>query len=313
MEEYGFRIRFRLPDWVRLAGIGEVTWELASGVWMCSLSQDQPIKEASALALRGEGAWSAEEATHLGERWRDALETAFARLGVGADFGELGPRSYWSEAGIRLLEQASGSRVLNDEPGLSVFTLHPPPTFVPAGSAKGTRSPNEAETKAAITLAFASGPHHTPAQRLAFDLYTASFFQSAADARLLMLMMAIETMLDPQDRDEATSAHVRELISLTREADLPDSQKHSLLGSLERMLQESISQSGRRLAASLTGRTYLNQTPQKFFTTCYDLRSRLVHGATARPDFASVSIAAGQLRLFVGHLLSGRLLTDLPD
>ena len=101
-----------------------------------------------------------------------------------------------------------------------------------------------------------------------------------------MLMMAIETMLFPlQDRDEATSAHVRELLSLTREADLPDSEKKSLLGSLEWMLKKSISQSGRRLAASLTGRTYMNQTPQKFFTTCYDLRSRLVHGATPRPDF----------------------------
>jgi hypothetical protein len=131
MEEYGFRIRFRLPDSVRL-GIGEVTWELASGVWMRSLSQDeQPIKEASALAMRGEGAWSADEATHLGERWRDALETAFARLGVGADFGERGPRSYFSEAGMRLLEHQFGvPRVLNDEPGLSVFTLHPPPMFV---------------------------------------------------------------------------------------------------------------------------------------------------------------------------------------
>jgi hypothetical protein len=280
---------------------------------MRSLLQDQPIKEASALALCGKRACSAEDATHLGERWRDALETAIARLGVGADFGDLGPRSYLSEAGMRLLEHQFGvPRVLNDEPGLSVFTLHPPPTFV-SGSAAGTKSPDETETKAAITLAFASGPHHTPAQRLAFDLYSASFFQPAADARLLMLMMAIETMLDPQDRDEATSAHVREVISLTQEADLPDSQKHSLLGSLQWMLQESISQSGRRLAASLTGRTYMNQTPQKFFTTCYDLRSRLVHGATARPDFDRVNSAAGQLKLFVGHLLSGRLLTELPD
>ena len=313
MEEYGFRIRFRLPDSVRLGTEEVTTWALASGVWMRSLKQDQPIKEASALAVQGEGAGSAEEATHLGERWRDALETAFALLGVGADFGERGPRSYLSEAGMRWLEHQYGvPRVLNDEPGLSVFTLHPPPMFV-AGSAAGTKSVNEAKTKAAITAAFASGPHHTPAQRLAFDLYSASFFQPAADARLLMLMMAIETMLDLQDRDEATSAHVRELISLTQAAALPDSQKQSLLGSLKWMLQESISQSGRRLAASLTGRTYMNQPPQKFFTTCYDLRSRLVHGATPRPAFERVNIAAAQLGLFVGHLLSGSLLTDLPD
>ena len=141
MEEYGFRIRFRLPDSVRL-GIGEVTWELASGVWMRSLVQDQPIKEASAFALRGEGSGSAEEATHLGERWRDALETAFARLGVGADFGEQGPRSYLSEAGMRWLEHQNGSpRVLNDEPGLSVFSLHPPPTFVGGSGDRLLRQP----------------------------------------------------------------------------------------------------------------------------------------------------------------------------
>ena len=107
------------------------------------------------------------------------------------------------------------ARVLNDEPG--TLGVHPAPTalFV-GGSAAATRSPNEAKTKAAITVAFESGPHHTPAQRLAFDLYSASFFQPAADARLFMLMMAIETMLDPQDRDEATTVHVREL-------DQPDS------------------------------------------------------------------------------------------
>jgi hypothetical protein len=203
MEEYGFRIRFRLPDSVRLGTEEVTTWALASGVWMSSLKQDEPIKEASALAVRGEGAGSAEEATHLGERWRDALETAFARLGVGADFGERGPRSFLSEAGMRWMEHQFGvPRVLNDEPGLSVFTLHPPPFFV-AGSGAGMRSVDEAKTKAAITVAFASGPHHTPAQRLAFDLYSASFFQPAADARLLMLMMAIETMLDIQDRDKA--------------------------------------------------------------------------------------------------------------
>lgn len=313
MEEYGFRIRFRLPDSVRLGTEEVTTWTLASGVWMRSLTQHQPIKDASALAVRGEGAGSAEEATRLGERWRDALETAFARLGVGADFGERGPRSYLTQAGARLLEHQYGvPRVLNDEPGLSVFTSDPPPRFVETSGAV-MKSVNEAKTKAAITVAFASGPHHTPAQRLAFDLYSASFFQPAADARLLMLMMAIETMLDLQDRDEATSAHVHELISLTAAAALPDSQKRSLLGSLKWMLQESVSQSGRRLAASLKGRTYMNQPPQKFFKTCYDLRSRLVHGTRPRPDFERVNIAAAHLEVFVGHLLSGSLLTDLPD
>ena len=151
-------------------GIGEVTWELASGVWMRSLVQDQPIKEASAFALRGEGSGSAEEATHLGERWRDALETAFARLGVGADFGEQGPRSYLSEAGMRWLEHQNGSpRVLNDEPGLSVFSLHPPPTFVggsgdrlPPPTGACCASNQSATTRSPVPMPCTPSPHPSP-------------------------------------------------------------------------------------------------------------------------------------------------------
>ncbi|MGH3004423.1 MAG: hypothetical protein ACRDOS_00665 [Gaiellaceae bacterium] len=46
----------------------------------------------------------------------------------------------------------------------------------------------------------------TEQQQLAFDLYSASFSEESADARFL-LMMAVETLLEPQKRSEAVAAH----------------------------------------------------------------------------------------------------------
>jgi hypothetical protein len=42
--------------------------------------------------------------------------------------------------------------------------------------------------------------------RLSFDLYSASAFQPSADARLVMLVMAVESMLDLQPRPEEVVA-----------------------------------------------------------------------------------------------------------
>jgi hypothetical protein len=72
-------------------------------------------------------------------------------------------------------------------------------------------------------------------------------------------------------------------------------------------MDESISQAGRRLAASLDGRIYVEQTPAEFFTSCYELRSRLVHGHYPRPAVEEVDATCAPPELFVGHLIAGEL------
>ena len=128
-----------------------------------------------------------------------------------------------------------------------------------------------------------------------------------------MLMMAVETLLVPTDRPSEVQAHVRALIEQTEAAELPTSEKASLLGSLRWLLHESISQAGRKLASSLEGRTYMDLPPSKFFNRCYELRSRLVHGAMPRPSFEEVNTVTGPLEQFVGHLLCPKLLAAVPD
>jgi hypothetical protein len=308
---YAFRIPFTLPDTVRL-GFDTPSWNASPTVALRAVMPGEAIRSAARLELRGGGFETAEHAEMDGNRWRDALEAAFARLGVGADFGERSARGLLTEEGLRRMSEEGGHILLNDEPGVSVFEEILAPKFARL-SATGVKTPSVGRTVDALTAAYRLAPHHTPEQSLAFDLYSASFFTTVADARLLMLMMAVETLLDPCERSQAAQEHVSSLINQTEGAELPATERQSMLGSLQWLMRESIGQAGRRLAASLHGRTYMGLPPSAFFTRCYELRSRLVHGTPPRPEFDELNVVAAHLEVFVGHLLCPRLLDQVRD
>jgi hypothetical protein len=291
----------------------------AQRVWLGALnfkknSTDRELlAEATEVVLRGSGHVSEDEATTAACRWRTVLELTFARRNIQADFGDRAPRgSGFSAAGIRMLEQETGRRVLNDAHALIVFECDPPPSFVRA-SALGALSVNATRLEQAVEAALSVELASPAAHSLSFDLYSASAFQPSTDARFIMLVMAVETLLDPQPRPEASRGHVEHLIELTQAADLSASERSSLLGSLEGLRLQSIGQAGRALAATLGDRTYMDMAPSKFFAHCYELRSRLVHGATSRPERQEVDVPAAQLERFVADLLSRELLDTVPD
>jgi hypothetical protein len=117
--------------------------------------------------------------------------------------------------------------------------------------------------------------------------------------------MATETLINLQPRTPEVQAHVDNLIALTREADLPANERQSILGTLKWLHDESISQGGRRLARKLGNRLYADESPERFFTSCYSIRSGLAHGHHPRP---SVDGRVAALETFVADLLSAELL-----
>jgi hypothetical protein len=139
-------------------------------------------------------------------------------------------------------------------------------------------------------------------------LYAASFFQPSADARLMMAMMAIETLIDPQPREPDVRRFVESLVATVRKSGLPEHQINSLASSMNWLLSESIGQAGRRLVSILSPRQYLGQSPANFFTKCYKLRSDLVHGNLPRPDRGDVDSHASLLQSMVGELLGRRVI-----
>ena len=283
-------------------------------VWLKSSAADgERLCDATHLVVRGEGYASTQEAAREGEHWRDAISRAFARVHLAADFGDRTPSGIVTKAGEALLSEQRGHPVLGDQPGVTVFEDLPGLRFVKF-DAQACMRPSEERSRLVLAEAARHEDPLAGRERLAFDLYSASFFQPSADARLLMLMMAVEPLLELQPRSERVRQHVTELIEATEtNTSLSESERASLRGSLIWLLDESIGQAGRRLARTLEPRRYDGKAPAALFTRCYEVRSALVHGHVPRPDRGDVDVLAADLETLVGDLLAGHLLTEVPD
>jgi len=245
------------------------------------------------------------EAERAAERWIGVLKTAFTRVNIGADFGDRAPKSVATVAGLEMLEAQSGRRVLNDTHGVSIYECEPQPLFA-RGEVSAVVGKELNRVLSAIDLAIDHGAKMTANERLSYDLFAASSNERSADARFVMLMMAVETLIDPKPRASAVRAHVDALIEATEQADISKAESQSIAGTLRWARKESVGQAGRKLAARLGTRTYMNgvEPPTRFFTRCYELRSALVHGRYPRPSREEISDRAASLERFVADLLS---------
>jgi hypothetical protein len=308
-----FRIRFQLG--ARVSIDSPETHLLLTGpngeeVRLQPTAADTALKDASDLALRGYGYDDEAEAAAAADRWRGLVQKAFARVNLGADFGDRAPHGHLTKAGLEFF--GTGRRVLNDVHGTLVFECEPPPMFGRVGG-RGVVGVTAERLMNALNAAIELGAVMSDRDQVAYDLYSASFSETSADARLAMLMMAVETLIEPQPRSDEVREHVDALIADTQASDLPDGEIQSIVSSLQWLRDESIGQAGRRLASRLGDRRYVDEQPGRFFTKCYTLRSQLIHGHSPRPTRAEVDSRAAALELFVHDLLSVELLARLPD
>jgi hypothetical protein len=311
-----FRVRFRLGPRLRIAS-GETTLLFTprregEEVVLQGADITKPINENAELLVYGKPYASEAEATEAGTDWVGIIKTAFARVNLGADFGERSPKGFFTKHGLKWLEERSGGRrVVNDVHGLQVYE-EPRPYFarMDVTPVKGVQDERLLNAIAVAVELHAVMPER---DQLAYDLYSAGTTESSADARFALLMMAVETMLDLEPRSDQVRTHVDRLIAETSASGLPKNEIQSIVGSLRWLCDESISQAGRKLASQLGDREYMGEPPKKFFTNSYTLRSRLFHGEYPRPDRSEVDARAGSLELFVRDLLSLDLLDRIPD
>jgi hypothetical protein len=315
---YCFRVRFRLRPGVSISSSQSRLvlrgGDNDEGVWLQAIPKETPIKDADELALFGGKFATEADATGEAQRWRGLLEKALAWVNVGADFGDRAPHSFVTKHGRKMLGDSPESPVLNDTHGVMVFECEPRPRFARVGIPAVTKGVQEDRLIGAIDAAEAVGTVMSDRAQLAYDLYSASFIEKGApDARFAMLMMAVETLIEFKPRPEAVRNHVEALTEQTRASDLPEAEIRSLIGSLDRLYEESISQAGRRLARRLGDQEFMGKKPDRFFTACYKLRGQLFHGAYPRPTRDEVGKHAGALSLFVARLLSLELADAVED
>jgi hypothetical protein len=273
-------------------------------VVLTSRDADTPLSKTKKLFLEGHGFESESAAREAGIQWRSILERAFACVRAAADFGDRAQRAVLSLA-------TEGQRIFNDRHQLIIYESEPPPTFVFVGPAWLHTTPSREVFERALASE-GSRVRTTAAESLAFDLYSASFaVRQIVDARFMLLWMALETLIDQEERGEESQHWVDEMIAMTSEADLSEEKdRNSMVGSLKWLKRESISQAGKRLVRELGDRRYNDMTPVKFFEKCYDVRNLLAHGYKARPGRDQVDRLAAHLEILVGDLIAGTQLLD---
>jgi hypothetical protein len=185
------------------------------------------------------------------------------------------------------------------------FALHPRKMFASV-SGQATLGVSGDKVMESIRSAREHRATMTSAERVAYDMYSASFSQPSADARFLLLMVALETLIPRLERDAAGQSHIQRMIEATQSSGLPEPEVLALTGSLRSLRYRSIGQAGRALVRSVEPRLYMALTPVKFFTKCYDLRSALVHGSDPLPTRSEIDLHWANLTLLVSDLIGLR-------
>jgi hypothetical protein len=269
------------------------------------------LKDSSIFIVRGTGFLSPGEAQEQGEAWQDAVMIGFASQGIGADLGVRAPlQGGMTEAGfdaMRAAIEAEGHgpvQLFNERSGVQVYATEPPAIFS-HGHATGVMGRSSTAVVNAIRSAHTADARLPDSHRLAYDLFSASYTEAPADARFLMLMIALETIIVQHERSAAAQVVLDEIVAHVRQAELDEGERRSIIGTLREMkLRESINQAGRRLAQTLGERSYGDRLPTRFFSEVYQLRSQLVHGHVPQPDHVRIGLEASCLQQFVSDLLT---------
>lgn len=261
-----------------------------------------PLARTRRAVLQGIGYASRAEATEAGKTWRACFMAAFSSMGLGVDFGDRSvKRTSWSREAVAAVSEQTGRPAVNYHGGLLVFESKSQPIFMPSVSGTGTVT-GPPRLPAALAKARSTGGLSEERQ-VTYDLFSAALGLASGDAQYAMFMAALETMIKPQSRPVESAEHVSQLIELTRESILSEEERSSLIGSLRWLCQESISQAGKKIARTLEPKIYMNERPEIFFSRCYEIRSRLLHGSNPLPSARDVAARIPHLREFVADLI----------
>ena len=94
---------------------------------------------------------------------------AFARINVGADFGDRTPGGFVTEYGLVSASRAAGAPVLNDIHGLMVYPSDPKPFFLRFGAVSVRASSPHGRLAEALKSAVEDDVRLSGSQRLAYD------------------------------------------------------------------------------------------------------------------------------------------------
>lgn len=273
---------------------------------------DQPITHAIELRLRGSGYETPESAGAAGRLWRDRMLVAFAHFEMGIDIGsdESPDRPEYSFGQPYFIYQRG--RLMRDEPKLTVFPTNTEPGW--SGSA--------GEGVVAQALEYFVANHLTwvrqrdfsldPQQRLAYNLFHASYFESSPEAAFILLFTGVEALIPSRFRSEPYILALDKLRThLASRSDIDPAVKDSIKLFLEYQDNQSIRYRGRTWVQLLDPEQFDGKSPEKYFLKAYETRNSLAHGNTTRPSTHDLNNQLRELRRYLLALLDKTVFGEL--
>lgn len=311
MPLYDFRLRFNFPEAYRIGSDVEeielLVLPLGERIRMQSGAIGTPIKDHTQVAVLGGSFASEDQARDAAEKSKRALLYWAIEQRLGIDFGDGKQRSVVTKAGLAMLQKQHGCPVRNDMHGIDVYEHVEKLRFVNvhAEVAVSKHPPKLIDT---FRREYLHSRHLTEKQVLASEIYASSFFDVSSRSRFITLVTAVEALLEPLKCSDEVEALVEELKARTRQSAIDQSTRDSIIGSLERLRHQSISQAGRTLTQRLIpNELFDGQSSVDFFTRSYDLRSQILHHGTIVGQKVDIWHLANVMETFVARLLLATL------
>ena len=302
-ERFTFRQRFelapggRLPfetSTVLLVEDGGITVELKS-------MEDKSLAESSVMSVWGDGYASESSARAAGEQWRRGMQKALAGINLGANFGLRNPdMGGFTDFVLDEIKRETGIPMYRDSWDVMVFPSEPRPRFSSL-TATGQISSPESLVRASISASLSDDP----LDEVAIDLFTASLRSShMADVRVVLLVMAIECLIERRQRPQTTVDHLQDLVERTSSnSALEASEREALSNALRSLRYESTAKGAKTLAQKLIAGSYLDE-PVALVAEAFKMRHSLVHGGR-RPKLERVGYVGANLERMVGEMIAG--------
>lgn len=306
---YAFRVCFQLTGVGTLSSTQEfVEFKSSDGraLKFSSGTKNVSIGGNDRYSVSGAGFETPEAAHQTAESVRHALLLYSTRTRCGIDLGQNSLRGFGISAyGKELAAKELGAeRVLADHLGTTVYLLEPKPTFLRINM-KGTVSRPVDSLITELTSTVGALRFGTSKAETAAGIYALSHFVGRAPARFLLLFIALEALFEPEARSAQACAHVDNLVKETKEAELAQEEKDSIISTLSFLRQSSIAATGRRLAiAALGQKPYDNIPSGAFFSKIYKVRNDLVHRGLI--DAEALHALVGEVDRFVADIISSQ-------
>lgn len=311
MPLYDFRLRFNFAEAYRINSEAEKIelLDLSSGEHFTLVSglSETPIKEQNRVAVLGKLFRSEAEAREAAERCKRALLYWAIEQRIGIDFGDGRQRSRFTNAGLKYFEKMYGCPLRGDIHGVDVYEHIEKLKFI-SFNAKAEVGKHSDKLIDTFGREYLNNRLFTEKQLLASEIYASSFFDISARSRFITLVTAVEALLEPVRRPKEVGELVKDVKVKVKNLVVDKDTKNSIIGSLERLKYQSISQAGRMLANRLLPKEIFDeQASDDFFSRSYDLRSRLLHDGTIKEKEGDVWKLANVMEAFVHKLLIAAL------